>query len=245
VALAALAALELAAATYVVTHNNAPKTNVADSPAAVQTQPGPSGSGTSSFGIAGSSASRPGAGRPVVAFLGDDWTAGIGASAQGKRFSTLLARRLQVKERNFGVDLTGYAKSSDTGGPYRERLAAVVAAHPVMVVVSGGRNDRSDDAATFADDAEQLFATLRAKLPAAVLVAVAPFWGDSDLPPELVRISRTVEKAVTDARGTYLDVADPIHGHPEFMADAGDPNDQGYRAIAAALAPRLAPLLPR
>jgi lysophospholipase L1-like esterase len=44
--------------------------------------------------------------------------------------------------------------------------------------------------------------------------------------------------------GTYLDIPDPIHGHPGFMADAADPNDRGYAAIAAALEPQLALLLP-
>jgi lysophospholipase L1-like esterase len=245
VALAALAALEVAAAGYVVAHNTAPKRPAAPVAAQQQNTPRTSPSHRPSLGIAGTSAALGRPARVVVAFLGDDWTAGTGASGHGKRFSTLLAERLGLRERNFGVALTGYAKASATGGAYGSRIDAVVAARPRLVVVSGGRNDRSDSAETVAADADQLFAALHSRLPHAVLVAVAPFWGDSDLPPELKTLSGAVEKAVTGAGGRYLDVADPIHGHPDFMADAGDPNDRGYAAIAAALAPKLAALLPR
>jgi lysophospholipase L1-like esterase len=246
IALAVLAVLELAAAGYVVGHNDTPKTGAASAAAVGQPTGGSSTSQTRpSRGIDATSATRDGTGAVVVAFLGDDWTAGTGASGKGKRFTTQLSRQFDVQERNFGVDGTGYAKSSDSGGPYASRLAAVVAAQPQVVVVSGGRNDRSDDAATVAERAHRLFATLRARLPDAVLIAVAPFWGDSELPPELVALGDAVRQAVTDAGGNYLDVPDPIHGHPAYMADAGDPNDVGYRTIAAALEPQLAPLLPR
>lgn len=249
IALAVLAVVELAAAVYVVTHNDAPKHKVTRS-AAAQQQPGPvtstSSSSSASLGIDATSASRGSAAGPVVvAFLGDDWTAGTGASHKRKRFTTLLASALGVDEQNFGVDGTGYAKPSDSDGAYRSRVAAVVAADPQVVVVSGGRNDQSDDAATAADEVHRLFATLHTKLPSAVLIAVAPFWGDSDLPPEMVALGDAVKQAVTDAGGTYLDLEDPIHGHPDFMADDADPNDQGYAAIAAALEPELAPLVPR
>jgi lysophospholipase L1-like esterase len=239
-----LAALELVAAVYVVSHNVAPKS--APSSAAARAQPPDTTKRqTPSLGVAATSAAPGGSARTVVAFLGDDWTAGIGASAEGKRFTTLVCRRLHVRERNFGADLTGYAKSSDAGGPYGSRIAGVVAAHPQVVVVSGGRNDRSDNVETFATQVHDLFARLHERLPDAVLLAVAPFWGDSDLPPELGPLAKAVEQAVRDAGGTYLDLPDPIHDHPEFMADAGDPNDRGYAAIAAALEPALRPLLPR
>jgi acyl-CoA thioesterase-1 len=251
IALAVLAVLVLGAAIYVVTHNDAPSSGgiPAGSVAAHQTQvttaPQTTPPGTPSLGLDATSASSAGAGaEPVIAFLGDDWTAGTGASAKAKRFTTLVCAQLHAHERNFGVDFTGYAKSSDSAGPYLDRVDAVVAANPQVVVVSGGRNDRSDDLATAAEQIKKLFAELHTKLPSAVLIAVAPFWGDSDLPTELVTLADAVKTGVTDAGGTYLDIADPIHGHPDFMADAADPNDQGYASIAAALEPELAPLLP-
>jgi lysophospholipase L1-like esterase len=60
----------------------------------------------------------------------------------------------------------------------------------------------------------------------------------------MAALSRAVKKAVTDVGGHYLDLADPIHGHPEYMADEADPNNEGYAAIAAAVGPSIQALLP-
>jgi lysophospholipase L1-like esterase len=70
-------------------------------------------------------------------------------------------------------------------------------------------------------------------------------WGDSDEPAAVREIGNVVKDAVTAAGGRYLDLPDPIRGHPSFMADAADPDDAGYAAIAAALEPKLEPLLPK
>jgi acyl-CoA thioesterase I len=240
--LAVLAVAEIGAAVYVIHNNHAPHTAAAPARPGQTTVTSSPASQSASLGIEGTSASAPAA--PVIAFLGDDWTAGTGATGKAQRFTTIVCTQLGAQEKNFGVDGTGYAKSSADGGSYESRIAAVVAAHPQIVVVSGGRNDSVDAPATAAAHARALFATLHSKLPNAVLVAVAPFWGDSDLPPAMVALADAVKQGVTAAGGTYLDLPDPIHGHPSFMADLADPNDQGYAAIAAALAPELQPLLP-
>lgn len=236
--LGVLAVAEIVAAVYVVRSQGDSSTAATpDSSVVTSASPSPS------LGIDGSSSSKPNGG-PVIAFLGDDWTRGTGASANSKRFTTLLCEQLGARELNYGVDGTGYAKRGPDGGQYARRVTQLVADHPDVVVVSGGRNDSTDNPATARDEVAELFATLRAKLPDAVLVAVAPFWGDSDQPPEMVALGAAIEDGVTAAGGTYLDLEDPIHGHPGFMADLADPNDDGYAAIAAALAPELEPLLP-
>ena len=112
------------------------------------------------------------------------------------------------------------------------------------MVVSGGRNDKDNLLATVASRARSLFDDLHTKLPDATIVAIAPMWGDSDKPEEVVAIGQAVKSAVTAAGGKYLDIADPIHGHPGFMSDAADPDDDGYAAIAASIEPKLEALLP-
>jgi lysophospholipase L1-like esterase len=250
IALAVLAVVVFGAAVYVIANNKAPARHgsAAGSNAARQTPIGSTSTSTGtitepSLGVDPTSAvAGP---PPVIAYLGDDWTSGDGASAKSLRFTTLLTEQLHADERNFGVAGTGYAKSSPDGGTYSSRVNAVVAADPQIVIVSGGRNDQSDDAQTAGAAAKALFAKLRAKLPNAVLIGVAPFWGDSDLPPEMVSLATAVNKGVTDAGGSYIDIEDPIHGHPNFMADDADPNDKGYAAIADALEPQVALLLPQ
>ena len=198
---------------------------------------------SSAGGDASGSPSRGSAGKRTVAFLGDDWTAGTGASTRSKRFTTLLAKDLGATERNFGVDGSGYAKSSSSGGAYDSRIDQVVAAHPDVVVVAGGRNDTGDYVPTLQARVKSLFARLHDKLPKATLVAVAPFWGDSDAPSDLGPVTAAVKKYVDAAGGTYLDISDPVRGHSSYMASDADPNDKGYAAIATALAPKLRALL--
>jgi lysophospholipase L1-like esterase len=182
----------------------------------------------------------------VVAYLGDDWTVGTGASQKSKRFTTLVSKQLGVTPRNFGVDGTGYAKSTDSTAPnnYDARVDEVAAAHPDTVVVSGGRNDVSDGQSTVESDIKTLFTQLHKKLPDATLIAIEPMWGDSAKPTELAPIAAAVHKDVEAVGGHYIAMPDPIHGHSSWMSDnQADPNDAGYAAIAKALAPKLQAIL--
>ena len=239
--IALLALAVFAAAGYVITKNDpVPDAGAVLPVPGVSTGASTSPVGGSSNASSGSSSAR---GRQVVAFLGDDWTAGVGASGKTKRYTRLLATALDLTEKNFGADGTGYAKATGSAGAYDTRVDDVVAARPDVVVVGGGRNDTSDYLPTLRNRIKALFAELHDRLPKARLVAVAPMWGDSDTPAELGPVAAAVRQYVTAAGGSYLDVADPIHGHPEYMAGAADPNDKGYAAIAAALKPKLRPLL--
>lgn len=239
------------AAVYVSTHNGSPGATAVNTPIPSNVAPPSAGTrpartlsstASNSSGTATAASAAAGGGEKVVAFLGDEWTAGAGSSATASRFASLLSSRLHVTQRNFGARGGGYGTSSDR---YESSVAEVVAAHPDVVVVTGGRNDLTPahDLIATTGEVDRLFADLRAGLPNARLIAVAPFWGDSDLPQALVTLGREVKDAVTAAHGTYLDIADPIHGHPDFMADDVDPNDKGHAAIAAALASELEPLV--
>ncbi|MBE7189340.1 MAG: SGNH/GDSL hydrolase family protein, partial [Jatrophihabitans endophyticus] len=127
----ALAVVVVAAAVYVIGRHD-PVRHAGQSVSV----PTPSDGIDATSARATSPAARP---RGTIAFLGDDWTSGVGALPPSKRFSTLVAHSLELTQRNFGVAGTGYAKSSDSGGSYLTRVAAVVASDPDVVVVSGGR----------------------------------------------------------------------------------------------------------
>ena len=113
-----------------------------------------------------------------------------------------------------------------------------------MVVVSGGRNDVTDNLAFAATRARRLFQQLRLKLPSATIVAVSPMWGDSPKSQPLKQVAHLVRLAAEHAGATYLSVSDPILGHPGFMADPGHPDDLGYAAIAAAVEKQLSKFVP-
>lgn len=192
-----------------------------------------------------STASSPALPEPVVAFLGDDWTSGIGASNHAHRFTALVSAALHLQERNFGSAGSGYARQGRTGGDYASRIPDVVAADPAMVVVSGGRNDVAEDPAFVGQRARLVFERLRTRLPKAVVVVIAPMWGDSPAPKALRRVAGEVRQAAHAAGVRYVGITDPIRGHANYMANAADPDDRGYAAIAAVLEKRLASQVPR
>lgn len=184
--------------------------------------------------------------QPVkVVFLGDDYTAGIGATSAAHSWTGVVARRLPIDATVVAEANAGYAKPGAHGSTYLDLVSAVVAAHPQVVVVSGGRNDVADAPATLRAQAKALFAKLKAKLPDARLLAVAPWWGDSAHPAELKPVDAAVRAGVEAAGGTYLDLPDPLLNHSGWMADAADPNNRGYGAIGKAMAEALRSQLPR
>ncbi|MGH8861382.1 MAG: SGNH/GDSL hydrolase family protein [Jatrophihabitantaceae bacterium] len=207
--------------------------------------PGYSDAPRSDVASAGASV-LPGSGLPTAAdgmirtaFLGDDYTLGTGASSKAKSWTTLVSDALGLDPVVVGDNGAGYAKPAQDGRIYADLVDRVVAAKPTLVVVSGGRNDVVDDVATLDEAATTLFAELRNRLPDATIVAVAPLWGDSAHPAKLTPVDNAVQAGVRLANGSYLDIQDPLHGHPKWMADDAHPNDKGYAAIADAVSSAL------
>jgi lysophospholipase L1-like esterase len=181
-----------------------------------------------------------------VAFLGDSYAAGAGATEAGKRFSALVSANFNWREENFARAGTGYITSvtpnaqATCGLAYcatiLEKTVDVIAAHPDIVIVSGGRFDVGQTSVSVTDAARQTFAQLRAGLPDAQIFAVSPLWDDALTPAPLLIIGTEVKDAVTAAKGTYLDVGQPLLRAPKLVAGDGiNANDAGQAAIAAAL----------
>lgn len=180
-----------------------------------------------------------------VVFLGDDYTAGVGASSASARWTALVGRTLHLDAVDVAEPGAGYLAHGRSGKNYQDLVASVAADRPDVVVVSGGRNDAGTPRQRVRTAAQAVFTGLRHRLPDAVIVAVAPWWGDSQHPAKLAPVDAAVKAAAQAVGGQYLDVADPLVGHPGWMADAADPDDAGYQAIAASVAPALRDRLPR
>ena len=235
---------------YVLVHNDKVP-HAGTTPGFTAPAPKPTGSTTSGSAAAttstSASTSTSKSSTPATAHitvLGDNWTTGLGVKHDAKKaFPGLVANDLKVKDSVVGEDGSGYAKHGSTGDAYGDLVDKVVATKPTIVVVSGGRNDVSDDVNTLTTAAKDLFATLKSKLPDAQLVAVAPFWGDSDHPSDLGKVDDAVKAGVEAAGGKYLAIADPLHNHSDWMADDANPGEKGNKAIAEALKPELQKLL--
>lgn len=183
--------------------------------------------------------------RAKVAFLGDDYTSGAGATSPRAGWTAQVATALHVDATTVAENGAGYVQQGVDGDAYAALVDKVVAAEPDVVVVSGGRNDVGYPAGQVRRAAQRLFATLHSRLPDARLVAIAPWWGDSAHPAKLTKVDTAVQDGVEAVHGAYLDVPDALRGHPAWMADLADPNDRGYAAIATSLIDPLRAQLPR
>ncbi len=174
---------------------------------------------------------------PVVAFLGDDFTAGVGASSPAARWTSLVAEKYGWDEKNFGVAGTGYSTGGTAkGAPYSARVAAVAATAPAIVIVSGGRFDIQSPNGPTAIKAGVVatFKALRAALPKAVIIAESPVWPLTKPPATLALVAADVKAAVAAVDGRYLDIDEPLFGLTADFGAHNQPNDAGYAVLAKA-----------
>jgi lysophospholipase L1-like esterase len=171
-----------------------------------------------------------------VAFYGDSYTLGTGASDPAKRWSTIVSRERNWNEFNPSVNGLGFVNNRSTFGK-GDLPSMVIDARPQIVIVTMGLNDNfsydssADDIHAQIDDD---FTRLRAALPDARFVVVEPFWYTDERPESVDVIAGWVKDAAGDIDADYIPGASRwIEGHPEWMADDGlHPNDEGYAAMA-------------
>jgi lysophospholipase L1-like esterase len=188
---------------------------------------------------------------PVVIYLGDSMVAGGMATSTLLRWSSLVASREGWLENNMSRGGTGYVKTSNASGcglaycpSLPEMATEAVAARPEVVVVSAGRNDLAimgSDPASVQKAIDLTFATLRAGLPGARIIALGPMYDDAAVPAGLTQIDQWVGDAAAAHGATYVaDVQTWLVGHPEWISTDGvHQNDAGHaedaRRLVAAL----------
>lgn len=180
----------------------------------------------------------PSDGAPIVAFYGDSYTRGTGASSPERRWSTIICDDRGWYEFNPSVDGLGYVTNRGLapGGD----LVDLIIEHdpaPDIVIVTMGLND-TFSMETSADEIRNAISDdlrrFRAELPDARLIVVEPFWHQDERPESLERLIGWVEDAAAEVGADHIAGASHwIEGHPEWMADdVIHPNDDGYAEIA-------------
>lgn len=175
---------------------------------------------------------------PLVAFYGDSYTLGTGASDPAERWSTVVSEERGWREFNPSVNGLGFVNHRDRFGDGSGDLPSlIIAERPDIVFVTMGLNDAfSFDAA--ADRIHEQITTdlqrLRDALPEARFIVVEPFWYTDERPQSIETIIGWVADA---AQGIGADTVPGashwIEGHPEWMAADGlHPNDEGYAEMA-------------
>ncbi|PSL38276.1 lysophospholipase L1-like esterase [Labedella gwakjiensis] len=192
---------------------------------------------------------------PVVAFYGDSYTLGTGASDYTKRWSTVISEQRGWREVNPSVNGLGFINHRNAFGEGSGDLPdIVIAAEPDIVFVTMGLNDNFSYASSADRIHEQITADLTRlhdALPDARFIVVEPFWYTAERPESLAVISGWVEEAAAEIDADYIPGASRwLDGHYAESADswmASDglhPDDTGYAHMAEEMDAALAALTP-
>lgn len=178
----------------------------------------------------------------VAAFLGDSYTSGSGASPQ-QGYAPITSVKMCWSYAGFGQGGTGYTnpgQSEQNESIYQDRVHAVAAVKPDIVIVQGTSSD-TDPTATF-EGAATTFARLTEELPGTTVVVVGPASPPSKDASEVATISDAIRKAADQAGFAFLDPAGdnwiPTSA-AFFISDGIHPNDEGYALYSDALYSRL------
>ena len=185
---------------------------------------------------------------PVVAFYGDSYTLGTGASSESKRWSTIICAQRSWREFNPRVNGLVFVRNRAAFGI--DEPALIVSQHPDIVFITMGLNDNFAYA-TGGDAPAQIhhaivgdLAGLKKQLPNARFIVVEPFWYTDDRPKSLGVIIGWVHEEATAIGADYIPGASHwLEHHPEWMASDGlHPNDAGYAHMAKQMDAALAKL---
>lgn len=173
-------------------------------------------------------------GRPRVAFYGDSYTLGTGATDFSKRWSTVISEDRGWNEFNPSVNGLGFVNNRGIGQDLPDQ---VIGDDPDIVFITMGLNDnfsfdRAADEIQAAITAD--FTKLKTALPDAHFIVVEPFWYTDARPGSVETIIGWVKAAAAEIDADYIPGASHwIEGHPEWMASDGlHPNDEGYAEMA-------------
>ena len=197
-------------------------------------------------------AATPGAG-PLVAFYGDSYTLGTGASDAAMRWSTIISEERGWNEFNPSVNGLGFVNHRSDFGE-NDLPALVIAERPNIVFITMGLNDNfsfAGRAALIKETITEDLTRIREALPSARIIVVEPFWYTEERPESVATIIAWVEDAASSIDADWIPGASRwLDGHYAgaeeswMAADGIHPSDIGYRHMAEEMDAALARLDP-
>lgn len=186
---------------------------------------------------------------PVVAFLGDSYTAGIGNTTKDQTYAAFTAQKLGwqvIVAGQAGTGLLAPGHDDNTFGRLYEKQLAWRPA-PDMVVVAGGHNDWPYPPQLEQTAAAKLLGELRQRWPSTHLVVVGPMWGSGDPRTEALAIRDALQSASSEASVPFIDPlaeqwitgsrSSGTGNAPSYiLGDDTHPNAAGHRYFADRLA---------
>lgn len=175
---------------------------------------------------------------PSVVAIGDSIMKGHGLNATDA-WPVLMARQDGWRLDNLACDGAGFlamGDDSDCGETFAGLVAKAVALHPRTIIIEGSSNDFGESNDALMPETVAQLQELRKALPDAQIIGLSTLWGDTAVPAQLADVDTQVRDAVTQAGGQFLEIGQPLGGHPEWMqSDDVHPTVAGQLAIFAAV----------
>jgi len=198
--------------------------------------------GTSSAATAPGDPTQTTTPTPVLAVLGDAFTAGAGANSPDQGFVNLTASQLGWQVQINGQAGTGYTTPGAGVGTavYRDRVLPVVNGRPTVVLVQGGSNDLVATQQQIQNAAIDVFTSLRTGLPDATIVALGPIATRTAPQSTLLKAQGAISAAAAAVGIAYIDPTGWLDVNNVNLFSQGYlPSQSGHQQIAQLLAPAL------
>ena len=185
--------------------------------------------------------------QPVVAFMGDSYTAGSREDdGFASRYPALIAEDLHVEPAVSAEPGAGYVRAGVVGVPFADEVAAVPV-HAEVVVIYGSRNDPFDGsvAAAVGQAATALIAAVEERAPEAEVVVIGPSYVEQPVPVGGVQNAAAIKSACAAAGVRYVDALDWLQDPDPGVigSDGVHPTSLGHRVLAKRIGPVVAEAL--
>ena len=141
-----------------------------------------------------------------------------------------------------GAGFLAIGAADDCDSNFSSIVKGASALQPDLVIIEGSSNDFGMSNSALLESTLSAVSDLQADFPRAKIVGLSAVWGDTTVPDEIAEINSQVQQAMAQVGGTYVDLGQPLSGHPELMqGDDVHPTAAGQRVLAAAVKEALIP----
>jgi lysophospholipase L1-like esterase len=173
-----------------------------------------------------------------VLTIGDSIMNGHGLPAEDA-WPYLVAATDGWSVTNDGCDGAGVLTSGDPAkcdSNYAGIIGATANLQPGIVIIEGSSNDFGQNNSDLLTATVTELKEIKSEFPSAQIVGLSTLWGSTAPPAQLVQVNSQIETAVEQVGGTYIDIGQPMEGHPELMqTDDVHPNAAGQLVLATTI----------
>ena len=118
-----------------------------------------------------------------------------------------------------GAGFLAPGNPDECGNTFVDISRSSAALHPDLIIIQGSSNDFGESNSQLLAATGTALSLLRSEFPNAEIIGLSTVWSETEPPAQLADINSQVQQAVTAVGGHYLDIGQPLGGHPELMQD--------------------------